>query len=98
MRFWSERFPAIFKILQEYGLSPEKDIIPLLPAEHFFCGGIETDLMGRTESEESFCGWRSCLHWLSWSKPAREQFPARRIGIFKANISRFPKRNPKGFF
>jgi L-aspartate oxidase len=46
--FWSERFPAIFKILQEYGLSPEKDIIPLLPAEHFFCGGIETDLMGRT--------------------------------------------------
>lgn len=46
--FWAERFPGIFEKLQEYGLSPQKDLIPILPAEHFFCGGIKTDLMGRT--------------------------------------------------
>ncbi len=46
--FWSERFPNIFKKLQEYGLSAERDLIPILPAAHFFSGGLKIDLRGRT--------------------------------------------------
>lgn len=43
-----ERFPYIFETLQEYGLNLARDLIPIEPAAHFSCGGIETDLKGRT--------------------------------------------------
>jgi L-aspartate oxidase len=46
--YWASEFETIFKTLQEYGLSPQKDLIPIIPAAHFFCGGIATDLRGRT--------------------------------------------------
>jgi L-aspartate oxidase len=52
--FWKERFPNIFAKLKEYSLSPEEALIPVVPAAHFFCGGIETDLHGRTNIKNLF--------------------------------------------
>jgi L-aspartate oxidase len=46
--YWREHFPTIFQKLEEYNVSPEVDFIPIVPAAHFFCGGIETDIYGRT--------------------------------------------------
>lgn len=46
--YWREHFPTIFQKLREYNVSPEVDLIPIVPAAHFFCGGIETDIYGRT--------------------------------------------------
>jgi L-aspartate oxidase len=41
-------FPTIYAKLREVGIEVEKDWIPVVPAQHYSCGGIVTDLSGRT--------------------------------------------------
>lgn len=41
-------FPTIYERLSEIGLEIEKDWIPVVPAQHYSCGGVVTDLDGRT--------------------------------------------------
>lgn len=43
-----KRFPKIYSQLKKYGLDLSKDKIPVVPAAHYLCGGIKTDLHGRT--------------------------------------------------
>ncbi len=44
-----KRFPTIFKTCADIGIDIRKELIPVVPAAHYFCGGILTDLHGRTE-------------------------------------------------
>ncbi len=46
--FLINRFPNIHKRCLEYGLDMRKDPLPVVPAAHYFCGGIRTDIRGRT--------------------------------------------------
>lgn len=46
--YWQEHFPGIAQKLIERGASPEVTQIPVIPAAHFMCGGIKSDLFGRT--------------------------------------------------
>jgi len=41
-------FPTIYERLKRIGLEIEKDWIPVVPAQHYSCGGVVTDLDGRT--------------------------------------------------
>jgi len=41
-----ERFPTIASALEEAGLDPSRDWLPIAPAAHYLCGGIVTDLDG----------------------------------------------------
>lgn len=41
-------FPTIFAKCMEIGLNITKDMIPVTPAAHYICGGIKTDVHGRT--------------------------------------------------
>ncbi len=43
-----ERFPTIVARCRERGVDPVTDPIPVSPGEHFACGGIWTDRLGRT--------------------------------------------------
>lgn len=53
----SKRFPAIFERLQRHGLNLQKDWIPVVPAEHFACGGVKVDCAGRTSMDSLYaCG------------------------------------------
>lgn len=52
--FWKSHFPTIFAKLEEESLSPEKELIPITPAAHFVCGGIATDLNGKTNMNNAF--------------------------------------------
>ncbi len=45
------RFPTIYSMLKERGYDPEKNLIPVVPAAHYYIGGINTDLWGRTSLE-----------------------------------------------
>ena len=40
------RFPHIFSKCLEAGVNMSKDLIPVVPAAHFICGGIQTDVNG----------------------------------------------------
>jgi len=46
--FIKQRFPYIYNELWWYGIKMDKDLIPIAPAAHFLCGGVHTDLAGRT--------------------------------------------------
>jgi len=43
-----QRFPTINQTCQRMGIDISKDPIPVVPAAHFFCGGVLVDLEGRT--------------------------------------------------
>ena len=41
-------FPTIYERLASIGIFMEKEWIPVVPAQHYSCGGVDTDLTGRT--------------------------------------------------
>jgi L-aspartate oxidase len=42
------RFPTIAAVLDEVGLDPARDWLPVAPAAHYCCGGVVADLDGAT--------------------------------------------------
>ena len=45
-----EHFPLIHEtLLNEYGLDITRDMIPVIPAMHYLCGGIMVDINGKTD-------------------------------------------------
>lgn len=46
--FFHRRFPFISSICEERGLNLAKDWIPVVPAAHYMCGGVATDLKAAT--------------------------------------------------
>ena len=45
---WRVRFPTILHSCRRAGINPATDLIPVAPACHYFCGGVQTDLDGST--------------------------------------------------
>jgi L-aspartate oxidase len=46
--FARERFPHVHELCLAHGVDIEREPIPVVPAAHFACGGVHTDLDGRT--------------------------------------------------
>ena len=49
-----KKLPNIYKRLKTYGYDLTKDRIPVTPAAHYQCGGITTDLDGKTSIKNLF--------------------------------------------
>lgn len=56
-----KRFPNIVKKCLEEGYDPEKECVPVVPAQHYFMGGIEVDLNSSTSMRNLYAvGETSC--------------------------------------
>ncbi|HLF46053.1 MAG TPA: L-aspartate oxidase [Chitinophagaceae bacterium] len=54
---FTEHFPNIYEKCLSLGIDITKDMIPVAPAAHYSCGGIKTDLWGRSSIKNLYaCG------------------------------------------
>ncbi|MFA6305776.1 MAG: L-aspartate oxidase [Candidatus Gracilibacteria bacterium] len=52
--YLKKRFPQIYEKLKKLKIDMAKDLIPVTPAAHYLCGGIETNLNGQTNVKNLF--------------------------------------------
>lgn len=59
--FLRARFPNIYATCLKYGYDMARDRIPVVPAAHYFCGGVEAEADGRTRMPGLYaCGETAC--------------------------------------
>jgi L-aspartate oxidase len=90
-----ERFPNIYKACADLGVDIERDPIPVVPAAHYFCGGILCNTVGETTLSRLYAiGETSCsglhganrlastslLEGLTWGYYAAQSIIAKRAG------------------
>lgn len=57
-----KHFPGILQRLTQEGYDPMKEPVPVVPAQHYFMGGIKSDLFGRTSMARLYAVGETCCN------------------------------------
>lgn len=57
-----KHFPGIVKRCREEGYDPLEEPVPVVPAQHYFMGGIRSDLFGRTTLPHLYAVGETCCN------------------------------------
>ena len=61
MREFTKHFPTIYNKCKSIGIDPAVDMIPVVPACHYVCGGVRVDEYGRSSIDRLYaCGECTC--------------------------------------
>ena len=52
--FVIQHFPTLYERLQEFGIDITTDLIPVVPAAHYTCGGVVVNLQGQTDVQNLY--------------------------------------------
>jgi L-aspartate oxidase len=59
--YLENRFPTVYALCAERGIKMENDMIPVIPVQHYFMGGIQTGSRGKTSISGLYaCGEAAC--------------------------------------
>ena len=59
-----ERFPNIYQTCKKYNIDITEELVPVVPSYHFSCGGISTDINGKTTLNRLFAIGESACNGL----------------------------------
>jgi L-aspartate oxidase len=106
-----EHFPHIYGRCREFGIDITRDLIPVVPAAHYMCGGIRVDTHGHSTITNLYaCGEASCtgihganrlasnslLEALVFSRRAIDHAAGRLGGILPVEPGRIPAWDDSG--
>lgn len=61
LKHFKAHFPTIYDKCKSIGIDPMNDLIPVVPACHYMCGGIRVDAYGRSSIKYLYaCGESTC--------------------------------------